>query len=455
MSKKLIVIGAAAAIALAVVLPFIGNASVEKVTQERITMLEKNGIKVERSDNGSSYMETKSHYLFTLEDQEAFQNYITTLSKDQVPNYLSAMLDDVVMGADVVYSNLLIDSDISLDLYPVAFREASADRMKAEDPKLYAEMVKMLDEKAFLYHMNYNVTGEKFDGYIKDIDKNLEFDGGKKAKIIFKSATFTGTGTLVEPKSVHMEIKEADVDFTMPDASRMLLEMRDLESDNSFSAKNSFDLNYDMRQLHFNYEDVMGKIDIRSKNMKMVSSSLSKDKKLSTKLRTSIESFKMNDLNGSLELQNFRFVMDADSIDEEAYEAFQTASEKAGSSSQFTMLAAIGVVAKGLNVNVEQLSVDKLQVRDSKLMDGFNHKISLKVKADDTLVQKIQVSPLAMLQNLDIDATLRFTNKFYNYLLQKNKNLVMANTYAKKEGSHVLFDIKLKEGAVSVNGQSL
>ena len=455
MSKKLIIIGAAAAVALAAALPLIGNASIEKITQERIAMLEENGIKVERSDNGSSYMETKSHYIFTLEDADAFENYLATFSKDQVPAYLSSMLDDVVMAADVTYSNILINSDVSLDLYPVAFRAASADRMKAEDPKLYIEMAKMLDEKAFLYHMNYDVSGEKFDGYIKDIDKDLEFDGGKKAKIVFESATFTGKGTLVEPESVHMQIKKADVAFDMPDASHMLLETSNLESDNSFNAKNSFDLNYKMQVLHFYYEDVNGKIDIDATDMKMASSSVSKDKKLTTKLNSTVKNFKMTDLNGSLEMQNFTFVMDANNIDEAAYEAFQSASEKSGSSSQFTMLAAVGVVAKGLNVNVEQLSVEKLQVRDSEMMDGFNHKMALKVKADDNLVQKIQGSPMAMLQNLDIDATLRFSNKFYNYLLQKNQNLVMANAYAKKEGSDVLFDIKLKEGAVSVNGQSL
>ena len=455
MSKKLIIIGAAAAVAFAAALPLIGNASVEKITQERIAMLEKNGIKIERSDNGSSYMETKSHYVFTLEDADVFEAYLTTFSKDQVPGYLSSMLDDVVMAADVTYSNILVSSDVSLDLYPIAFREESADRMKAEDPKLYAEMIKMLEEKAFLYHMNYDVAGEKFNGYIKDIDKSLELDGGKKAKIIFESATFTGTGTLVEPESVHMQIKKADVAFDMPDASHMILEMSDLESDNSFNAKNSFSLNYEMKKLHFNYEDVNGKIDIDSSGMKMVSSSVSKDKKLQTKLNSTMKNFKMTDLNGSLELQNFTFIMDADNIDEAAYEAFQSASEKSGSSSQFTMLAAAGVVAKGLNVNVEQLSVEKLQVRDSEMMDGFNHKMALKVKADDALVQKIQGAPMAMLQNLNIDATLRFSDKFYNYLLQKNQNLGMANAYAKKEGSKVLFDITLKEGAVSINGQSL
>ena len=455
MSKKLIIIGAAAAVALAAALPLIGNASVEKVTQERIAMLEKNGIKVDRSDNGSSYMETKSHYVFTLEDADAFQNYIATLSEAQVPNYLSAMLDDVVMAADVEYSNILINSDVHLDLYPLSFTKASADRMKAEDPTLYAQMVKMLDEKAFLYHMNYDVTGEKFDGYIKDIDKNIEFDGGKKAKILFKSATFTGTGTLVEPKSVNMQIKNADVDFVLPDASRMLLKVSAIESDSTFNAKNSFDLNYKAKDLHFSYKDNMGKMDIEASQMKMASTSTSKDKKLFTTLESSVGSFKMKDINGSLEMKNFTLAVNADNIDEAAYEAFQSASAKAGSSSQFTMLAGVGVLSKGFDLNVKRLSVEKLSVRGSEMLDGFNHSMVVKVKPDDALVQKIQISPMAMMQNIDIDATLRFSNTFYNYLVEKNQNLVMANAYAKKEGNDVVFEVKLKEGQTTINGQSL
>jgi hypothetical protein len=241
MSKKLIIIGAVI-VAVIAALPLVGNMGVQKITEDRIAMLEQNGIKVDQSDNGSSYLTTKRHYEFTLEDPTAFKTYLSTLSKAQVPAYLNTMLDDVVMGADVTYSNLLISSDVLIDLYPIAFSAQSGERMKMEDSKLYEQMITMLDERAFMYHMEYDVSGETFKGNIKNIDKEITFQDGRRAVIVFEDATFNGQGTLVQPKSVDLSVKRANLDFALPDASGMTLSIKDLSSKSTFSAKNSFDL---------------------------------------------------------------------------------------------------------------------------------------------------------------------------------------------------------------------
>ena len=455
MSKKLIIGGAAVAVAIVATLPLIGNMSVEKVTQERISMLEQHGIKVEQSDNGSSYFATKSHYVFTLEDAEAFENYLATLSEAQVPAYLSTMLNDVVMGADVEYSNVLISSDISLDLYPVAFSKEATVQMQSEDKSLYEQMTAMLQDKTFMYHMNYDIAGSKFDGYVKDVNQKITFDDGKTANLVFEGATFVGDGTLVEPKNVDFKIRNVDVDFILPDASNMQLQMHSLETRNSFTSKNSFDLNYKAESFHLFYKDLQGEITLDAKDMNAVSDSKVSNAKLSTNINATMKSFKMNDLNGSLSFENFTFVMDAVNIDQKAYEAFQKASEQVGASSQYTMLAGVGILAKGFSLHVKELSVDKLAMHNSGMMKGFSHKMDLVVKPDDALVQKIQTSPMAIMQNIDLDAKLNFSSAFYAYVKQQNQNLGMADVYAKKDGKNVLFDIMLKEGKLSVNGQSL
>ncbi len=454
MSKKIIAIGAMVLIALAV-LPLVGNMGVKKIIDERITMLDEHGIKVESSDNGSSYLETKSHYVFTLEDPAAFRAYLATLSKAQVPAYLNAMLDDVVMAADVEYSNLLVSSDIALDLYPVAFTDAAADRMKSEDATLYTQMLQMLDEKAFMYHMEYDVTGGAFKGYIKDINKEVTFNDGKKAKIIFEDATFNGKGTLVEPEHISLHVKNADVDFSLPEETRMKLSLKELQSESSFDAKNSFDLDYRAQSLLFAFSDQQNQIQIDASDMATVSDSRVVDAKLNTKVNASVKKFKMHDQNSSLELQDFAFVMDANNIDEAAYEAFQKASEQAGASSQYSMLAALGVVAKGFDLHIEKLSVAKIAIKESALMDGFDHKIDITVKEDGQLVQKLQMSPMALLANINIDAKLAFAADFYNYMKTEAGNLGLADTFAKMEGDRVLFDILLQDSKITVNGQSL
>jgi len=454
MSKKLLIIGAVVVAVLAA-LPLVGNMGVKTITEERIAMLEANGIKVAQSDNGSGYLTTKSHYEFSLEDPTAFKNYLSTLSAEQVPAYLSTMLDDVVMGADVEYSNLLISSDILVDLYPVAFSVEAGERMKAEDAKLYEQMIAMLENHEFMYHMEYDVSGERFKGNIKDIDKTITFEDGRTAKIVFEKATFEGEGTLVEPKGIDLNVKRADLDFSLADNAQMTLTMVDLTSQSTFSAKNSFDLTYKAKQLDFHFHDAMSKLEVHATDMQTTSTSVSVNGKLNTVMDAKVKKFSMRDQNNSVTLEDFAFKMDAKNIDEVAYEAFQKASEQSTAGSQYTMLAGVGVVSKGFSVDIEKLSVEKIAINDTDMMHGFNHTIKINVKEDDALMQKLQVSPLALLQNIDVDAKLNFTSEFYTFMKTQGNNLSMVDGFAKIDGDSVLFDIILKDGKVSVNGQSL
>ena len=453
MSKKVLIISAVIVGFLAA-LPLIGNMSIKKLIDERIGMLNENGVQVKSHDNGSGYLTTKSHYAFTLEDPEAFENYLNTLSKAQVPTYLRAMLDDVVMAADVTYSNLLYNDDVSIDLYPVAFSQKAGERMKAEDAALYEQMLKMLENRAFMYHMDYNAAASTFKGNIKDIDKEVTFKDGKRAKIVFEAATFKGTGTLVEPESMQLHVKNADVDFSLPEDAKMQLTLVNLDSSSIFDTKNRFDLNYKAEKLHFSFEDNLTNVRVDVSEMMTTTNSSVDNAKLETKINASVKHFALHDANSSFALEDFSFEMDANGIDEAAYEAFQKASEQAGASAQYTMLASLGVVAKGFNLHVNRLSAEKIAIKNSGLMDGFDHKIDITVKADDNLIQKMQMTPVALLNNIDIDAKLQFASVLYDFIKTQG-NFSLADNFAKKQGDKVIFDITLQEGKVKVNGQSL
>ncbi|MCJ7766115.1 MAG: YdgA family protein [Thiovulaceae bacterium] len=453
MSKKVLIIGAII-VALLAALPWVGNMSVKNLIDARISMLNENGVQVKSQDNGSNYLTSKNHYTFILKDPAAFEAYLNTLSNSQVPTYLHAMLDDVEMAADVTYSNLLFNDDVSIDIYPVAFSKAAGDRMKAEDAVLYAQMLQMLENREFMYHMDYNAAASTFNGNIKDINREITFQNGKRAKIIFEAATFNGTGTLVEPESIKLHVKNADVDFSMPEDVTMQLSLVNFESSSSFSTKNSFDLNYKADKLHFSFADKVTNLRVDISEMMTATSSNVDNGKLETKMDASIKHFMMNDANGSLELQNFSFAMDAGNIDEAAYEAFQKASEQAGVSSQHTLLASLGVVAKGFNLHVKRLSVEKIAIKDSGMMDGFDHKIDIIVKEDDDLIQKVQTAPMALLENIDINAKLQFASSLYDFMKTQGI-LSMADMFAKKEGDNIVFDISLQEGKAEVNGARL
>ncbi len=454
MKKKLLIIGAIVVAVLAVV-PVVGNVSVTKVVDNRIKMLDENGIKVEKHDNGSTYTQTKTHYEFILEDPEALQKYIDSLSEAQVPAYVSAMLDDVVMGADVSYSNMLVASSVTIELYPVAFTQEASERMKAEDAGLYTQMVQMLDEKTFLYHMDYDVAGSTFKGYIKDIDKTITFQDGKNAKILFTSATFTGKGTLVKPESVLFNVKNADVDFALPEGAKMMLKLSDLKSSSDFSAKYSFNLDYKLSSFDFFFKDPAGELQVDATDIEMRSASIVTDKKMDSSAFASVKTFKMHDLNGSMEVDGLFVEADLKGIDEAAYLAFQKASNQAGPSSQYTALAALGIVSKGFSLDVKRLSTENITIKDSEKMAGFSHKLHLTVKPDAALIQTIQISPMAAANNIALDANLKFSKTLYTYIQTHTPNMKMLDMYAEVVGDDVLFNLTLQDAQLMINGKKL
>ena len=60
-----------------------------------------------------------------------------------------------------------------------------------------------------------------------------------------------------------------------------------------------------------------------------------------------------------------------------------------------------------------------------------------------------------MLQNINIDAKLKFASAFYSYIKEQGANLALADNFVKQEGGNAIFDIVLQDGKITVNGQSL
>jgi len=240
----------------------------------------------------------------------------------------------------------------------------------------------------------------------------------------------------------------------LPEDAKMQLTLVNLDSSSIFDTKNRFDLNYKAEKLHFSFEDNLTNVRVDVSEMMTTTNSSVDNAKLETKINASVKHFALHDANSSFALEDFSFEMDANGIDEAAYEAFQKASEQAGASAQYTMLASLGVVAKGFNLHVNRLSAEKIAIKNSGLMDGFDHKIDITVKADDNLIQKMQMTPVALLNNIDIDAKLQFASVLYDFIKTQG-NFSLADNFAKKQGDKVIFDITLQEGKVKVNGQSL
>ncbi|MEJ2414162.1 MAG: hypothetical protein P8Y22_02660, partial [Sulfurimonas sp.] len=158
-----LVVGALAA------LPIIGNQFVSTTMDDRISELKTHGIGVKNSSENSSYLTSSKHYEFILNDGAKFIDFLNQYATNQIPPYVDSVIDGVVVGVDVEYSNIPFFSTASVDIYPMNFSEKMMNSLKRKDIKFYDQLNTFLGSKGMTYHINYHLSSEQFDGYIKDI----------------------------------------------------------------------------------------------------------------------------------------------------------------------------------------------------------------------------------------------------------------------------------------------
>ncbi len=189
----LLVLGAAA-------LPIIGQKITQAELDSKIDELKTYGLEVKNPSIDSSYLNTSNHYEFALKDSEKFLNYLSQMSGDKLPSYTKSLLDGTVVGADIKYSNIAFASDMEIEIYPLALPKQTAADLKKNDANLFKFIDGLLDDKALLYHINYNLGSKDFDGYVKDIDKSYTDASAKSVNFKISGLTYIGNGSLFKHK---------------------------------------------------------------------------------------------------------------------------------------------------------------------------------------------------------------------------------------------------------------
>ncbi|MCD6190515.1 MAG: hypothetical protein J7K14_03115 [Sulfurimonas sp.] len=108
------------AVILAAALPIIGNKLVQNRLEDRLTTLSSYGLEVSKAETESSYLSTKKHFEFLLRDADKFVEYLNKYSDQQIPPYVNAAFEGVLIGADVEYSNIPMSKAVSVDIYPLS-----------------------------------------------------------------------------------------------------------------------------------------------------------------------------------------------------------------------------------------------------------------------------------------------------------------------------------------------
>lgn len=441
-------------------LPIIGNKLADKTLNERIEILTANGVELSNSTTDATYFTTKKHYEFLVKDANKLVQYLNQYSDNQLPPYVNALIDGVLIGTDLEYSNFPISDALSVDIYPLSLSTGMMQDLKSEDIKFYRYVKNLLESKGVLYHINYNINNLDFHGYIKDIKEEYVLKDSSKVTLALTNVLYQGNGELIAPKSLNsligaidFKVKKEDEEFT--------LHLKNLTSSSAFESESTYMSGGKIEQFNFAIKGrAENNLRIEVNAIHLNVSSNTQGEKAEFYAKTSLKDLLVETEGSSLKGLDFNYDVSLSDIDKVSLEKLRVliSRSKANSSDQLEekiIVSAIDLLSKGLRLSIADFSLAKLQINQEKQIEGFGFKAKLDLKEDVDLQKKLDVSPETVIKNVDMNASLSFSKELFKIINQEIPMVIFANAYAKEVGENIIFDIRLNRGELSVNNKML
>ncbi len=320
---KKILIALVVIITVIALLPIVGNNVADGILKDKITVLTSNGLELKNATTDASYLNTKKHYEFLLSDAPKFIEYLNQYSDAQIPPYVDAVISGVVIGLDIEYSNFPLSSKALIDIYPLTLPTNMMDELKKENEPFYNYIEKLLQGKGILYHINYYITDELFDGYIKDIDEEYLFDNGSKMNVKLFNATYYGSGPLIAPKNLQANISKIIIKVD-ESSSAIVFEMNDLATASTFESQSTYLSSAAMKSMSIVVDDgKSSKLEASVDNIKVNISSNTQGKKAEFNAKSSFGEFKFNSKEANVAASGFNYDISVNGVEKDSYEEFR------------------------------------------------------------------------------------------------------------------------------------
>ncbi len=456
---KKIIIFVALAVLLAAALPIIGNKLVENSLDDRLTTLSSYGLEVSKAETQSSYLITKKHFEFLLRDADKFVAYLNKYSDKQLPPYVNAAFEGVLIGADIEYSNFPLSKAISVDIYPLSLSENMMNSIKEDDLNFYNYLEKFLHSKGILYHINYNIVSEDFDGYIKDIKESYTLKDGTTLNLNLLNATYSGNGELIAPNQVVSNIQTINLEIQNT-KTKVTFTLDDFSSSSSFESSSTYISAADLKNFKLAVDAMSENLLLEATDMKVNFSSNTQGNKAELNAKSSLSSLSIKSDKIDALMKNFAYDVAISGLDKDSFEEFRVTLSRLKASSPNDIQkeiqdSMVQLLSHGLEFDIAQFSLENITLNKTENLEGFDIKSKFKIKEDRDLASKIALSPLLVSQNVDMTINIKLSKPLYAKLNSGMPMTSMANGYAKEDGNSVVFDMTFIDGEFKVNGKAL
>ncbi len=457
--KKFIIFIVVAMILVAA-LPIVGNKLVENSLDDRLSTLSSYGLEVSTAQTESSYLNTKKHFEFILRDADKFVEYLNKYSDKQIPPYVNAAFEGVLIGADVEYSNIPWSKAVVIDIYPLALSQNMMSSIKEDDLDFHNYLEKFLHSKGVLYHINYNIMSENFDGFVQDIKESYTLKDGTKMSLNLLNATFSGNGELIAPNSV---VSNVDTINLIIDSvkTKLVFNLDGFSSSSNFESKSTYLSGGELKSLKLTLNAINENLVFEATDIKVNFSSNTQGDKAELNAKSSLKTMSIKSDEIDVVMKDFAYDIAISGLEKDSFEEFRIAVSKAKVAAPSYSLqtkmqdSIIKLLSHGLKIDIAKFSLGNITLNEIENLEGFDVKSKFIIKEDKDLAGKINLSPLLVAKNIDMTINIKLSKPLYAKLTQNAPMTSMANDYAKEDAKSVLFDITFMDGELKVNGKAL
>ena len=428
-------------------LPIIGNNFLKNSIDDKVAHIQSFGVEVRSDRTFSSYLFTKRHFEFYLKDSSKFMNYLNTFSNKQKPPYLDALLDGFIVGIDIEYSNLPFAKSSSLEIYPLNISSKMEVSLKENNPDFYNYISKFLQSKGILYHINYNLMNEKFDGYLKDIDESYAYANSMKLNLFCEKFTFKGKGELLAPSELNTKVKKIKLQ-AFESKQKVEIYLENLKSVSSLDSQEIFSNSIDIKTMKLLILGTENDISMSVKKLKFIASSSEENDKVELSSKSSINSIHLASKINRLEMKKLNTNIILSNIDKKIYSKLLKAEN-----SKDIYLDTIELLSKGINLKVVDASAKEINTKKLGELEGFSFNFEIKLKENAQLSKILQENPSAIASDIEMKMNFILSKKMFHTFIKANSIFSKLRTYAQEKKENYIFNIKFIDSKTTINGQ--
>ncbi len=458
MKKTSLIIVALLLVAIAI-LPVVGNKYMQSSVEEALKNADAHGLKLLTSKTDESYLNTKKHFEFVIEDSSEFVAYINSHAHTQMPAQTQSELDGTVIGFDVSYSNIPFAKSVHFALYPLKLSKVVSDELKTEDIGFYNHLAEFLKNKGLFYYGEYNLINSEFKSYLKDIDDHYTLQNSSDVNITVKGASFNGEGDILVPEKLVTRVKTIHFMAAQKEAYAKLF-LENFQTNNHFVSWSDYTNEAAFDSMEFAVVGTGDDISIDIEAFKTSSNAVKKAKHVEMYSKSSVKNIKLVSKQLNLVATNLKTDVSVTDVALEPFErlsAFMTDTSSTNMMMQQQVLQEdiLAILAEGMQIKINDISLENLTLNDTKKFGGFKLNLDFKVKKDADVAKKMKQSPLLFLSNIEMDSKMTLSKPFYSLLLQSSPMAQQLNAYAKEDHGNVVFDVTLHNAKLQVNGKTL